>query len=263
MLFRAGRWSYGYSVNASSRRQALPAKRGRSCFLLQLGAYGDALGGGARHLVISAGLPRQGWRSAVRDRMWELDARLVPFVDSMRCELNGKEVAEDSLTEDLHNAVLRCCSGGLLGGARKSKACQALPAAGSSGAPAAERDFEAMNRVELRTAAKELGVRQHGVSVAELKDACKRAAGAAAKEACEEAEPEAGSSRTSEAERDFDAMNRAEVRKVAKGTRCASTWCQRCGAQGYMQACCMGATTADNFDCVDPRVREEAAAPCV
>ena len=124
VLFRAARWSHGCSVNASSRRQALPAKRGRSCFLLQLGAYGDALGGGARHLVISAARPRQGWRSAVRDRMRELDARLVPFVDSMRCELNGKEVGEDSLTEDLHNAVLRCCSGGLLGGARKSKACQ-------------------------------------------------------------------------------------------------------------------------------------------
>ena len=26
VLFRAGRWSYGYSVNASSRRQALPAR---------------------------------------------------------------------------------------------------------------------------------------------------------------------------------------------------------------------------------------------
>ena len=73
-----------------------------------------------------------------------------------------------------------------------SKACQDQPVEGSSGAPAAERDFEAMNKVELRTAAKELGVRQKGVSVAELKDACKRAAEAAAKEAREEAELEAG-----------------------------------------------------------------------
>ena len=54
--------------------------------------------------------------------MRELDARLVPLVDSMRCELNGKEVGEDSLAEDLHKAVSRCCSGGLLGGARKSGA---------------------------------------------------------------------------------------------------------------------------------------------
>ena len=45
VLFRAARWSHGCSVNASSRRQALPAKRGRACFLLQLGAYGDALVG--------------------------------------------------------------------------------------------------------------------------------------------------------------------------------------------------------------------------
>ena len=41
------------------------------------------------------------------------------------------------------------------------------------GAPAAARDFDAMNQAELRKAAKELGVRQKGVSVAELKDACK------------------------------------------------------------------------------------------
>ena len=103
-------------------------------------------------------------------------------------------------------------------GARKSKAkaCQALPAAGSSGAPAAERDFEAMNKAELRIAAKELGLRQHGFSVAEIKDACKRAAGAAAKEACEEAELEAGSSEAPTTERDFDAMNRAELRTAAK-----------------------------------------------
>ena len=92
VLFRAGRWSQGCSVNVSSRCQALPARCGRACFLLQLGAYGDALGGGARHLVISAAGPRQGWRCAVRDRVRELDARLVPLVDSMRCELIGKEV---------------------------------------------------------------------------------------------------------------------------------------------------------------------------
>ena len=47
VLFRAVRWSHGCSANASSKRQALPAKRGRACFLLQLGAYGDALAGGA------------------------------------------------------------------------------------------------------------------------------------------------------------------------------------------------------------------------
>ena len=40
VLFRAARWSHGCSVNASSRRQALPAKRGRSCFLLQRAARG-------------------------------------------------------------------------------------------------------------------------------------------------------------------------------------------------------------------------------
>ena len=73
-----------------------------------------------------------------------------------------------------------------------------------------------MTKVDLRKAAKELGVRQRGVSVEELKDACKRAAGAAAKEACEEAEPEAGSSETSEAERDFDTMTKVDLRKAAK-----------------------------------------------
>ena len=96
----------------------------RIMFLLQLGVYGDALGDGVRHLVISAVWPRQGWRSAARDRMCELDSRLAPFVDSMRCALNGKESREDSLIEDLHNAVLRCCFGGLLGGDRKSTSCQ-------------------------------------------------------------------------------------------------------------------------------------------
>ena len=162
-------------------------------FLLQLGVYGDALGDGVRHLVISAVWPRQGWRSAVRDRMCELDSRIAPFVDSMRCELNGKEIREDSLTEDLHNAVLRCCSGGLLGGARKSTSCQDQPAADSLVASEAERDFDAMNQVELRKAAKALGVRQKGCNVAELKDACKCAARMSHK-----------------AERDFDTMNRQD-----------------------------------------------------
>ena len=41
--------------------------------------------------------------------------------------------------------------------------------------PASERDFDAMNKAELRKAATELGVPQCGVSVAELKAACKRA----------------------------------------------------------------------------------------
>ena len=45
-------------------------------------------------------------------------------------------------------------------------------AAGSSGAPAAEGDFAAMYQEELRKAAKELGVRQKGLTVAELKAAC-------------------------------------------------------------------------------------------
>ena len=65
----------------------------------------------------------------------------------------------------------------------------------------AERDFDVMNRAEIRKAAKELGVRQNGVSVAELKDACKRAAADVGKE---------------RAGRDFDAMIRAELMKVAK-----------------------------------------------
>ena len=42
-------------------------------------------------------------------------------------------------------------------------------------AAAAEQDFDAMNQTELRKAAKELGVRQKGVSVAELKAVCERA----------------------------------------------------------------------------------------
>ena len=77
------------------------------------------------------------------------------------------------------------------------------------------RDFDAMTKVELRKAAKGLHARQSGVSVAELRDACKRVAGAAAKEASEDAEPEAGRSRGPAAERDFDAMTKAELRKAA------------------------------------------------
>ena len=76
------------------------------------------------------------------------------------------------------------------------------------GDSAAERDFDEMNQADLRKVAKELGVRQCGVRVAELKDACKRAAEAAAKEACEGVEPEA--------ERDFESMNKEELRMVAK-----------------------------------------------
>ena len=98
----------------------------------------------------------------------------------------------------------------------KSKACQDQPAEGSSGAPAAERDFEAMKKGELRMAAKALGVRQKNFNVAQLKDACKRAVEAAAKRAREEEELEAGRLQPLEAKQDFDAMNQVELRKAAK-----------------------------------------------
>ena len=65
----------------------------------------------------------------------------------------------------------------------------------------AERDFDVMNQAEIRKAAKELGVCQRGVNVAELKDACKRAAADVGKE---------------RAGRDFDVLNQAELRKAAK-----------------------------------------------
>ena len=65
----------------------------------------------------------------------------------------------------------------------------------------AERDFGVMNQVELRKVAKELGVRQKGVSVAKLKAACKCAAVAVGKAI---------------AERALDDMNQAELRKAAK-----------------------------------------------
>ena len=68
---------------------------------------------------------------------------------------------------------LRCSSGGLLGRACKLKLHQDQPAARSSVATAAERDFDSMKKAELRKAAKELGVCQCGVRVAELKAACK------------------------------------------------------------------------------------------
>ena len=61
-----------------------------------------------------------------------------------------------------------------------------------------------MNQAEIRKAAKELGVRQNGVSVAELKDACKCAAVAVAPEAWDEGEL------------NFEAMTKAELRKAAK-----------------------------------------------
>ena len=121
-----------------------------------------------------------------------------------------------------------------------------------------------MNKAELRKAAKELGVPQCGVSVAELKAACKRAAGAAAKEACEEAEPEAGRSRAPEAERDFDAMNKAELRKAAKelgvpqyGVSVAElkAACKRAVPEQQQQ------TTLTAWMAGNARVAESAAAP--
>ena len=80
----------------------------------------------------------------------------------------------------------------------KTSNSYAGPSSASPNSRAAERDFEVMNKAELRKAAKELGVRQGGVRVAELKDACKRVAGAP------------------EAERKIDAMNKEELRKAAK-----------------------------------------------
>ena len=68
----------------------------------------------------------------------------------------------------------------------------------------AERDFDVMNQAEIRKAAKELGVRQNGVSVAELKEACKCAAVAVTPEAWDEGEL------------NFEAMTKAELRKAAK-----------------------------------------------
>ena len=77
----------------------------------------------------------------------------------------------------------------------------------SWGALAASQDFDAMNQVELRKAAKELGVRQKGLSVADLKHSLK--------EACEKAEPEVGSS----GRMNFDAMNQVGLRTAAKELR--------------------------------------------
>ena len=48
VLFCGPGWSHGRSVNGSSRRQALLATRGRLWFVLELGAGGDALGGGTQ-----------------------------------------------------------------------------------------------------------------------------------------------------------------------------------------------------------------------
>lgn len=113
--------------------------------------------------MIPAGRSSQGWRGAVRARMQEVDPRFLPIVDSMRCELNGKEVREDCPMEELHNAVLRWRSGALLGGAPKAIRQDAEP------------DFDAMNQVELRQAAKELKVPVKQ-SAETLRAACKRAA---------------------------------------------------------------------------------------
>ena len=61
-------------------------------------------------------------------------------------------------------------------------------------------DFDSMNKAELRKAAKELGVRQKNVAVAELKAACKRAV----------QEPQ------QPAQRDIDAMYRPELKAASK-----------------------------------------------
>ena len=76
------------------------------------------LNGKAQHLVIPLSHGSKEWKGAVLQRLGELDPRLVPLVDSMRCELNGKEITEDYAIEELHDAVLRWRSSGLLGGAR-------------------------------------------------------------------------------------------------------------------------------------------------
>ena len=74
------------------------------------------------------------------------------------------------------------------GAAAKYTCEEAELGVGSSRALEAERDFDAMSKAELRKTAKGLGVPQKSVNVAELKAACKRAAGAAAKDTCEKAE---------------------------------------------------------------------------
>ena len=45
---------------------------------------------------------------------------LVPFVPSMQCTINGKEVGADCRPEDLEDATLRWRSPGLLGRAPKA-----------------------------------------------------------------------------------------------------------------------------------------------
>ena len=121
VLFRAGGPWHEKLENETWKGQALPATSGRRSFFLHVGAFVDVIDGGGQHLVIPMTDDTRDWRAAVLERVRAAHPSLVPFVASMRCTLNGKEVGAVCRPEDLEDATLRWRSPGLLGGAPKAQ----------------------------------------------------------------------------------------------------------------------------------------------
>ena len=119
VLFRAGGPWHEKLENATWKGQALPATSGRRSFFLHVGAFVDVIDGGGQHLVIPMTDDTRDWRAAVLERVRAAHPSLVPFVASMRCMLNGKEMGAVCRPEDLEDAALRWRSPGFLRGAPK------------------------------------------------------------------------------------------------------------------------------------------------
>ena len=140
---------------------------------LHVGAFVDVIDGGGQHLVIPMTDDTRDWRAAVLERVRAAHPSLVPFVASMRCMLNGKEVGAVCRPEDLEDATLRWRSLGLLGGALKAHNVDM------------REDVDTMKKDDLMRYARELGVetRQAGPNgknknwraVGDVKKDCKAA----------------------------------------------------------------------------------------
>ena len=153
VLVRArGRWHEKFA-NETWEGQALPATFGRRCFFIHVGAFVDAIDGSGHHLVIPMNNGTNDWRAAVLQRVRAAHPSLVPFVLSMRCTLNGKEVGAVCTRDDLEDATLRWRLPGLLGGGPKVKDVDVA------------KDVDMMNKEELMRYAKsalDVEIRQAG-----------------------------------------------------------------------------------------------------
>ena len=160
VLVRArGRWHEQFA-NETWEGQALPATFGRRCFFIHVGAFVDAIDGSGHHLVIPMNDGTNDWRAAVLQRVRAAHPSLVPFVLSMRCTLNGKEVGAVCTRDDLEYATLRWRLPGLLGGGLKVKDVDVA------------KDVDTMNKEELMRYAKsalDVEIREAGPDCASIR----------------------------------------------------------------------------------------------